>query len=243
MTGVLNMNKLLLSVFVLSLVLVACVNLGPGTGKNEISVSGDAERSVSPEQAEVYFGIMTNDTSAEIAQGKNSQISNSVINALKREGVAAEDIETLNYNLYPNYVWDPRTGEQEQKGYIVSNTIKVTTKDFTNVGKLLQVSVDAGANQIQSVQFSLTKTTENELKKEVLKEATSAARAKAEAIAEGLEARLGSLKTVQESNVYFTPYMYDRAIGVAEAKAGSVPAINPQKATVSASVTVVYEIR
>lgn len=239
------MNKIL-TVFlaIVSMVLVACVSLGPSDGKNEISVSGDAEKSVSPDKAEIFLGVNTNHSSAENAQNENSRITTAVIDALKREGVAAEDIETLNYNLYPNYVWNPKTGEQEQKGYVVSNTIKITTTDFAKVGKLLQVSVDAGANQIQSVQFSLTKARENEIKKEVLAEATSSARGKAEAIAEGLGARLGSIKRVQESNVYFTPYIYGRDIALAEAKvAASAPPISPQKATVTASVTVVYEIR
>lgn len=236
-------RKMIMILAIMSVFLSACVQLGPSEGKNEVSVQGDAERSVSPDKAEIFLGVNTNHSSAENAQNENSRITTAVVEALKREGIAAADIETLNYNLYPNYVYDPNTGEQQQKGYVVQNTIKITTTDFTKVGKLLQVSVDAGANQIQSVQFSLTKTRENEIKKEVLAEATSSAREKAEAIAEGLGAKLGSLKRVSESNVYFTPYFYDRAIGVAEAKVGAVPPISPQKATVTASVTVVYEIR
>ncbi len=238
------MNKMTLTILaIISIVLAACVQLGPSEGKNEVSVQGDAEKSVNPDKAEIFLGVTINDTSAETAQNENARITTAVVEALKKEGIAAGDIETTSFNLYPNYVWNPKTGEQEQKGYIVTNNIKVTTTDFTKVGKLLQVSVDAGANQIQSVQFSLTKTKENEIKKEVLKEATEAARSKAEAIAEGLGARLGSLKRVQESNVYFTPWIYGREIAVAEAKVGAVPPISPQKSTVTASVTVVYEIR
>ncbi len=239
-----TMNKTLLTILtLLSVILLGCVQLGPSQGKNEVSVSGDAEKQVAPDKAEIFFTVMTNDTSPKTAENANSEITNAAIDALKKAGVASEDIETLSYNIYPNLVWDPRTGEQTQKGYIVNNAFKVTTKDFGKIGTLLQVAVDAGVNQIQQVQFTLTKTTENEVKKEVLKEATEAARSKAEAIAEGLEARLGDLKRVQESNVYFTPYLYDRAIGVAEAKAGAVPPISPQKAVITASVTVVYEIR
>jgi len=237
------MKQLFAILLILSLALTACINLGPSAGKNEISVTGDAEKQVQPDQAELYLGVQTNDSSAQLAQDRNSLISNAVIDALKGAGISSDNIETMNYNLYPMQVYNPKTGESLQQGYQVTNTIKVTTNDFEKVGTLLSAAVNAGANEVQSVQFTLTKSKENEIKAQVLSEATSAAKSKAEAIAQGLGASLGSIKTVQESNVYFTPYIYGRAIGVAEAKTGSVPPINPQKSTVTASITVVYEIR
>ncbi len=250
-----NMKKILAIMLLLSLALSACVQVGPGEqGKNTISASADSQQEVAPNQAEIYFTVQTNDTSPQAAQDANSNITSSVIDALKGAGVSSDDIETLNYNLYPNQVYVPgpliaqqsypQPGRTEIQGYIVTNTIKVTTKDFSKVGKLLSVAVNAGVNQIQSVQFSLTKDKENEIKSQVLSDATKTARLKAQAIADGLGVKLGDLVRVSESNFNFVPYRYGGVLEASALKTGApVPPISPQKITVSASISVEYAIR
>ncbi|HEV8289751.1 MAG TPA: SIMPL domain-containing protein [Candidatus Norongarragalinales archaeon] len=234
-------NKAIFAIIAAAVLFAGCVNIG---NERTITTTGDAERQVQPDVAEIFFTVQTNDTSAQIAQDNNSRITAAIVDALKRAGVASADIETLSYSIQPNIEYDYINGKSMQNGFIANQQIKVTARDMQKVGTYLSVAVDAGATTIQSVQFSLTKEHENTLKAEVLAEASAAAKTKAQAIATGLGAKLGPLKTISESNWRIFPYMYG---GIAEAASAirtgaPVPPINPSKVTVTASITVSYDI-
>ncbi|HME86888.1 MAG TPA: SIMPL domain-containing protein, partial [Candidatus Nanoarchaeia archaeon] len=129
------------------------------------------------------------------------------------------------------------------KGYVASYSLKVTTKDFDQVGKIIDVAVANGANAIDSVQFTLSKELEEQVRSEALKKAGQTARMKAEATAEGLGVELGDIVGVSESSFYAQPYYYAKAT---EAVAAGRPAadlvIEPSTIQVSASLNVAYEI-
>ena len=60
-------------------------------------------------------------------------------------------------------------------GYTASNTVRVTLTDLKRVGEVIDAATAAGANQLQRVQFSLTK--EDDVRARALREAAMNARA------------------------------------------------------------------
>ncbi len=121
-------NNALVSIMAVGLVIVALVlafgsrsevNIS-GSGqiqKDTISVSGNAEMTVEPDQAELYVRIETTKKTAQEAKDENSQISDSVESALRQAGVGKDDMETeiqylstvqlqpYNWKVYNNWIY------------------------------------------------------------------------------------------------------------------------------------------
>jgi len=214
----------------------------PATG-NTVSATGTADMSVAPDEAIVYLLIETRDVSADTAKNENSKVSDDVLTALIKVGIDRKDIETQYFNIYPEYDWS--NGTQTLKDYVASNSLKVTSKDFTNVGKIVDAAVGKGA-LVNSIDFDLSTAKSNEYKKQILSQAAQDAKAKASAIAEGLGKKLGNLVSVSASDYNYMPYpIFARSdmmvSGAAEAKQ-AVTDIQPHNLDITASVSVAYAI-
>lgn len=203
-----------------------------------VEVIGNARMSVMPDEALVYLQIETKDKSAEEAKNKNALITANVISSLTNIGIAQENIQTENYNIYPEYDYEKG---REITGYIASNYIKVITKDFNSVGKIIDSSVNSGA-LINYINFELSTEKSNEYKKLVLAEASKDSKEKAQAIAEGLDKKLGSLISISSSDYNYMPYPLYREGTAQDAKAVATN-IQPKNLEVSASIKAIYKIR
>ena len=71
----------------------------------EITVSASASVNLVPDKATVYFGVSTQEASAEQAQKKNTEAVNRVIAVLAGRGIEEKSIRTTSYNMYPQYYW------------------------------------------------------------------------------------------------------------------------------------------
>jgi uncharacterized protein YggE len=212
--------------------------------KNTITVSGSGEVEVMPDEANIYIRVVNEGTNANDVQDENKEMSNNVIKALKAKGVKSDEIETSRYSLNPKYTWDSKDGQQII-GYEAQHVLKVKTNDIENTGDLIDAAVNSGANSIQDVQFVLSDDAEREFNKDALAEASGNAKDKADAIADSLSVRVAGLSRVSESSVGYSPYRYDYAVmemADAGGKMAMPTSISPEKVTVSASVTLVYEI-
>jgi len=209
--------------------------------RKTISASGNSQISVVPDEAVVYLLIETRNESAEGAKDQNAWISEKVIAELGRVGLNKEGIETENYNIYPEYDWI--NGIQRLRGYVASNYIKITLKEFNKVGKVVDASVDSGA-LINSINFELSNEKMNEYKAMALANASQDAKKKAEAIVAGLGKKLGSLVSISAPEYSYMPYPLYRMEAAEGADVKSVATnIHPRNIEVSASVNVVYEIK
>ncbi|MBS3172354.1 SIMPL domain-containing protein [Candidatus Woesearchaeota archaeon] len=216
-----------------------------GNFENTISATGYSEMNVDPDRVVVYLNIETRDDSADDAKDENSRISEEVMTALRNLDINEEDIQTQNYQIYPEYDWSTNT--QKIKGYVVTNSIKVELKDFDLVGEVVDKSVDAGA-LVSYISFELSTAKMNEYETGVIEEATKDAKSKAESIASGLGKQLGEIVSVSASDYNYQPYyLYERmdssgGVAAEEAKDAATN-INPSQLDVTATVNVVYKIK
>ncbi len=214
--------------------------------KNLITVSSTSEIEIVADQVEVQLGIETTAPDATQSQTRNAEIANAIVQAIKDVGIDTSEISTAQFSVYPRDEWDPKTQTTVRKGYTTTNTVLVKTKKLDLAGKVIDAAATAGANRVNYVQYTLSKAVEEKAKADALKEATSGARSKAQAIADGLDVELGKIASVSEANVYFPP-IYARGFegGIAlEAKAdyAAAPPVLPGKTTVTATVSVQYNI-
>lgn len=207
-------------------------------GDEGISVQGTAEAKVLPDQAELTLGVETRAETAEDAERINAQASDAVIDALIKAGVRKADIQTSYYYLQPQVDYR-EYGAAEVLGYIATHTLLIETENLDNVGALIDAAVNAGANQVQGVQFTLSEQAQAQAYRDILGEATKDAQAKADAIAQALGVAITGVKTAS------TDYAFMPKFAMAEAAfdgAASRAEILPGEVDVSATITVVYDI-
>ena|SRR3989344_1364332 len=237
-----NTNTILVVIIILLVAGFLFYN-SSNTEATTINVNGQSTIKAEADEVSVYVGIETTEKTSEESKNANAKISDNVLVVLKTAGIPEGDIETSSYYIYPEYDWS--NNKQELVGYRTSNVLKITTKDFDKVGAIVDSSVDAGATTIQSINFELSQDKQNEVKTQAISKATEDAKVKAEATAQGLNARLGKVKTVtiQDYNYYPFPIYASAEGGAAlDVKEVARTAIQPSSLDVSSTVNVVFEI-
>lgn len=237
-------QTLVIVVLIIFGVLAAIYMVKEPVNGQTIQSQGTYEMSVQPDEAAVYINIQTKSKSSEEAKTENTEITEKVRAALFDLGLEKSDLETQNFNIYPQYDWED--GKRVDKGFTATNTIKIRTKDFDLVGKIVDAAADNGA-LINSISFELSTAKENELKAIALAEASKDAKNKAEAIVAGLGQRLGKIVSVSTSDYNYRSYpVYAIAEGgssdMLEAKQAATN-IDPKNLDIYANVNVVFKIK
>jgi uncharacterized protein YggE len=230
--------------FIIGLVIAALLSAcAPTNEKNPnprtVSVAGTAKVTMTPDIAYINLGVHTEAPTASQAVSDNNASANKLMEALKAAGVADKDIQTVNFSVTPSPKFDPQTGKQTGITYVVDNTVRVTVRDLKSLGGLLDASVKAGSNSINSIQFDV------EDKSDYLSQARTAAVKDAEAQAQELASAAGvALGDVQTISYYENiPVPLEKTGNfLAAADAGSVP-ISPGTMDLTVTVNVVYFIK
>ena len=202
---------------------------------NTIAVQGNAVIEVSPDEAEVVLAVITENKDVKIAQNENTELSSKLIESLKSKGF--ENIETLSYDLHKITEWDPEKQKNIDKGYRVSNSVKVSSSEINKVGEIIDIAVAQGVKEISRLNFQLSKGKEESVKLLLLEEATRDARSKAVVISKSLNVKLGKAVSATEFNVQIYPKYYAYALETASSEF-----IEPRNVETSASVNVVFMI-
>jgi uncharacterized protein len=203
-----------------------------------ITVTGEATVKVSPDQAQIDIGVVTQAQTAQAAGAQNAQKLDATIAALRNALGAGADIKTINYSLSPNYRYPREGGQPTIEGYNASNTVQVKTNNMTDVGKIIDTAMRSGANNIQSLQFSLKD--DQAVRAQALREAALKARAKADALASALNLRVVRTLRVDESGQVRPMPMYARA-EMAQAAQAPTP-VEPGSIEVQAMITLTVEV-
>lgn len=204
-----------------------------------ISVSGTGRVELTPDRAVFTVGVQTIAPTVTDALQQNNARAAAIIAALRRLGAADRDIHTSQVSIYP---------QQEQQGgrapriagYQVSNSITVTRDDPAAVGKLLQGAVDAGANSVSGVGFTVSDPARG--REVALQAAFADARAKAEILARAAGRAVGRALTIAEGGFARPPIPLPVAMRMEAAPTSEVPVVSGTQ-EVSFGVSVVFELR
>ncbi|MBU6445583.1 MAG: SIMPL domain-containing protein [Alphaproteobacteria bacterium] len=203
-----------------------------------LTVSGEGEASATPDQAQLSAGVVSEAKTAAEALAENSHQMNAVFAALKRMGIADKAIQTSGFSVSPQY---PPYDSKEPRhiiGYQVSNSVSVKVDDLSRLGPALDALVAAGANQVNSVSFSIRDS--HALQAKAREAAVKDAMAKAETYARAAGVSLGPIAAISESGAEPPRPMMMREESVV-VTAQRTP-VSPGEETVSADVTMSWEI-
>lgn len=175
---------------------VAALQTGGEPTPRTINVSGMGKASAPPDVAEIQLGVETVNTDVGRAISENTARMSAVMSVLKEMNVADKDVQTTRYNMWIDEERDREGQLTGERRYHVVNQVRVTLRDLAKTGELLQRALEAGANNVGGVSFSVADPTA--LEREARDLAIANARAKAEQLAAGLGAKLGPVRQVSE---------------------------------------------
>ena len=206
-----------------------------------IRTVGEARVTAKPDKAEFRLSVITYGEQAAEAASINAERTEKVLSALKAELGPDAEIRTEGYRIQPNRKHS-KQGPQDITGYSVHHTIFASTKDLDGLGALLDKISESGADEINSIQFSVTDSTE--LRRQALKEAVAKARSEADAIAEALGSQVAGVISVEEQGadaLPVEPYRFDSMMETASMGA-MAPPIQIGDVEVRARVTLTVEL-
>jgi uncharacterized protein YggE len=208
-----------------------------------ISVSAEGSVLAEPDVAYVQFAVETRGQNAREAQRANAEIFAAVEDTLKNTfRVAARDIRTVGFNVYPEYDYTEKNG-RELKGYVATHVVQVTWRDLQDVGRLLDGLAAAGANRMEGVTFGTEKREQYEL--EALKKAMAAARAKADALAASAGRQVKGVLHIVQGSPAAVPVLFRASAEVSADAASGSPATSIQTGQIEirTSVSVQFEMQ
>ena len=155
-----------------------------------IAVSAVGESRITPDRAMLHIAVESQGETAAAAAATNAAKQTKVINAVKATGVAAAQIRTAGYNVFPEYAQGAGRAPRVT-GYRANNTVQVEIRTLADVGKIIDASLAAGATNIGGIGLFASNT--DAARREALQQAVAKARAEAEAAAAAAGGSLGPL--------------------------------------------------
>lgn len=206
-----------------------------------ITVVGEGRVTMQPDLAQVNIGIEVVGETVKDAGGQASETMDAVIAALKAQGIAEKDIQTSGYSVWVErpYSEGLPTGTAL---YHFSNSVMVNIRSLDKVGTSLDAAIEAGANNIFGVTFSVAEP--GQLMSEARRKAVSDALSKANQLAEMNQVKLGNVVTVSEvvgGGGGYYPGNFSR-VSMAEGMGGGGGPISPGELEMTVQLQITYSI-
>jgi uncharacterized protein YggE len=208
---------------------------------NTLFVTGTATERVEPDKVTAIFAVETVEDSAGAALKANSEAMDAVIAALMDAGVEENETSTAYFSIHPNYNYT-EFGAQELTGYTVTNSIMVESSNLSNVSDWIDAAINAGANRIDSLSFTISEERLGEVRAGMMQDAVDNARGKADALAQALDVEITRVKAASLFDLTSPPVIpFSLSLETRTTESVATPII-PGEQTVTTTVGVVYEI-
>lgn len=208
------------------------------SGSTGIVVDGVGKVTGTPDVLRATLGVSLRRDNVGTALQDANALQQKVRQALTRDGVATDDLQSSDVSIYPSY-----DNKGKRDGYSVSETLTVKLRDLKKAGQAITDAVNAGGNAmvLSGVSFALEDNTA--LLQKARDAAYAEAKAKAERYAELANRGLGKVQLVAEStSPAVQPVSFGKASRADLAASSPVP-IDAGTSQVSVSVTVRWALQ
>ncbi len=217
-----------------------------------ITVSGDAEVRVVPDEVELTLGVETWDEDLGTAKLQNDRRVKAVLDIARGYGVEPRHLQTDLISVEPRY--QDNFEKENLIGYFVRKTIVITLQDIDKFEDLLTSVLETDVNYVHGIQFRTTELRQHRDQARAL--AITAAQEKAEALAGELGQTIGRPTNIREEHAgwyswYGSWWGYHRGGGymaqnVIQEVGSNAPtdsgSFAPGQITVNARVAVTFEL-
>jgi uncharacterized protein YggE len=215
-------------------------------------VMGNAQTMVKADKVTLSLSVETTNETANEALIANSEAIN---NALRATGVRENETRTSFFNISPNYniTQDeeedfPPVESKDIISYTVTNSITIDSYNLLNVSQWIDTAVQSGVNDISSVYFSLSDEKSELIKNDLLKQAVTNAKSKADIAASALGLKVIGVKSVNVERVDgisplpSQPLFKREAVGAAAPEAGPPTPIIAGEQQITSSIGIAFLI-
>lgn len=216
-----------------------------------ITVQGSGRATLAPDVARVTFTVQNTAVTVAEAQAATTKQTNAAIDYVKGKGVAEKDLKTESYTISPQYAYPNPcvpgmvcpvyNSSPKITGYQVAQSIRVTVRDLTKVGDLLEGLGRLGVQNLYGPNFALDN--ENAGYDAARADAITKAKTQATLLAKELGVSLGKIVNFSESSGGGYPMTMSYGAGAMMDKAQAAPSLPAGENTYNASVSITYEIR
>ena len=221
----------------------------PCSEQSLITVTGDAEVRVVPDEVLLTLGIETWNQNLEAAEKENEAKVQKILQLARKQEIEDKHVQTDHISIEPRY--DHQWEHRKFIGYFVRRTIVITLRDLSRFETLLTSALNEGANYVHGVRFQTTELRQHRDKARAL--AIKAAREKAVALAGELGQKIGRPHSIQEGQAGWDSgyaswrgaaggMMAQNVMQNAEGDSDSDATIAPGQIRVTAKVTVSFEL-
>lgn len=213
-----------------------------------ITVTGEAERMVSPDVGIVVIAVETRGDTVAAASMQNNTVTTRVMTAIRQLNIAQLTMRTIGFDVEPVYE-QPAEGRPMPippriVGYRVINRFQTRipnadpTRLSTDVGRVIDAAIAAGANRVDMISFSLANP--SRVMRELLAEATVDARENARAIAMAAGVTIVRLQSLVAGTAYAPP---PSPVLARQAEAAIATPIEAGQLTLRVTVSASYQLR
>ena len=210
-------------------------------GPPVIVTTGEGVMKQAPDRAWVSIAAESRARTAQEAQRLNTDAMTAVVEKLKAAGITADAIQTMGYNLQPEF--DYVNGRQTLRGYVARNQVQVRVDALAKTGEVIAAAVGVGATNVSGVRFDLKDR--DSVERQALMQAVRDARRRADAAASGANVQIDRVVRIEEQRDMgdiVRPMRMDMAVMRAEAGQAAVP-LEAGEIEVRARVTMTVAIR
>jgi uncharacterized protein YggE len=211
-----------------------------------VSVTGDAEIKVPPDQVILTLAVETVDKDLMTAKQSNDERAKRVLAVTQQFHIEPKHVQTDQVTIEPRYHDSDR---RDFLGFFVRKELVICLKDVGRFEDLLTALLKAGTNYVQGVQFQNTQL--RRFRDQARQMAVRAAKEKATALAAELGQKLGHPLSINENINTWSPYASNRgylaAQNVASNAGGGEPdssetGFAPGQISVNANVAVSFAL-
>ena len=205
-----------------------------------IEVTANGEATAEPDRATIGVAVTATGNDSAAVRDELAAGGDALRTALTEWGLDEDDIRTDRYDVRESY---ETRDNPERTRYQGVHRYTVTVDDVDAVGEVIDVAVDAGADEVQRIEFGLSEARERAVRETAITNAMANAEADATVLANSSGLELAGAYSVSTANAGVTPYRVSDAAMLAEAgdaDAGAATGIETGDVSVRVSVNVVY---
>jgi uncharacterized protein YggE len=231
--------------FLVALIALSCASVARADVPRSVSVSGTCVRGVVPDRGAVVLTAESRDADAKRAQQAATRVYESVRSKTAALRLPDAELSTSEYVSEEVREWEK--DRSVLKGYRTRISLRVETSDFSRLSEAIEVGSREGIKQMGGLHLFVSSKKMMEEKTACLKDAADQARAKADALARALGARVGEATSVVEASEAAPQpgprfAMMKSAVAMDEA-ASAAPQLEPGKTEISTTVQVTFALK
>lgn len=212
-----------------------------------VTVTGESSRSVSPDKAIMRFSLITFHKRAEVAKKQLDDASFNTVKTLLSFDIKKDDIVSYEVNKRVKRKRGKDYNDLDILGYEFTQSFEIALNHLDSYSELSHSLLKAEHVQGISSQFDYSKRDDVEV--ELIREAASQAKQKAENMAAGLGVSIGSVFAFNDSgsfNSFFASFGLSEHQALAQTRFRSAPPSSqlfiPQNIEIKKSINVIYKI-